>query len=122
MNNCKYCGQELQPNWIVCPHCRTRVFDERIKLNDTLYATPNEDSDKNKSGILLIVGIPLFLFSLIMLISNLYWMSYQLSQYGNTGLFNITVALTGGLLIISVIIIILGIYLKIKNIRTSARL
>ncbi|MBY8989891.1 MAG: hypothetical protein KGD58_03975 [Candidatus Lokiarchaeota archaeon] len=77
MDNCKYCGQELQANWIVCPHCRTRIFDERYKPNDTLYLTHDGDPDKNIGGILLIVGVPLFLFSLIMLISNLYWMSYH---------------------------------------------
>jgi hypothetical protein len=86
MSNCKNCGLELKSNWILCPRCKTRVFNDHHKPDNTLPIIQGKEPDKKAGGILLIFGIPLSLFSIIMSISNYYWMSYHLDQYGSPGL------------------------------------
>jgi hypothetical protein len=49
---------ELKPNWILCPNCKTQIFDERNKPDDALYITQGKESDKKEGGILLILEFP----------------------------------------------------------------
>jgi len=114
MKNCRNCGQDLQPNWILCPNCKTPIPMGQYTLRNPPINTEKE-SDKKAGGILLILGIPLAIFSIIMLISNYYWMLYYIDQFGNPGLYDIPVVLSVLLLVISIILIIFGIFMKLRS-------